>query len=190
VVAGAGDHTGGVPIPTLATPAPDAPPVRRWKRVLVVLFCLAVALFWVYVFATGPQEDHASKLDDTSFANIAEQRCAVAQAEIGALPPARTAKSPQDRAVVLAQANQLVDELIVDLRAVVPEEARDRSLATQWLDDYARYAQARHDHQAALARGEDPEFSVPAVGGRPITLQMDAFAQLNEMPACEVPQDV
>jgi len=179
-----------VPVPTLAPPAPGVRPTPTWKRVLVVAFCLAVVAFWIYVFATGPEENTASKINDAAFTEAAEVRCATAQAAIELLPPAHTATSPQDRAAVLAEANVLVDDMVRDLRGITPTAEKPRALVVQWLDDYEAYAEARHIHAAALARGEDPQFAVPAEGGLPLTRQMDAFAELNEMTSCEVPQDV
>ena len=187
---GRGGETDPVPTPTLAPPPPQAPSTRAWTRALVVLVCLAIVGFWIYVFALGPEDNEESRVGDEGFRAAAEARCAAAQAEIAALPPAYTATSPQDRAVVLAQANAVVDAMVADLRAMTPTDERDRSLVGQWLDDYDAYAAARRAHQEKLARGEDPQFAVPAVGGAPLTRRMDAFAEVNDMSSCEVPLDV
>jgi hypothetical protein len=182
--------TGRVPIPTLAPPTPDAPPTSRWRRGGVVLVALAIVAFWAYVFSIGENDDHESKVQDVTFAPAAEARCAQAATAIDALPPAYTAKSPQDRAVVLAQANAIVDAMVADLHTMVPGNARDASLVNGWLGDYDRYVEARHVQQAKLADGQDPAFAVPAEGGKPLTETMDAFATLNAMPSCVTPQDV
>jgi len=179
--------------PALPPPAPGVvtpPPASRWRRIAVGVVCLAIAVFWLWVFLIGPEDNDESRLQDTRFTAAAEARCAQAREVIDRLPPAYTARSPEERAEVLAEANVEVEAMVRDLRALAPSDERDGVLVSRWLDDYDGYVEHRHTYAEALARGEDKPFAVEAVGGQPVTRRMDAFATLNDMPSCEVPPDV
>lgn len=172
---------------------PRAQARPRWKRpvhVLLALVCAAFAVMWAFaLFINDPQP--AGVLDDVSWPPRAQAVCARARAEVDALPPAHTAHTPQERAVVLDRANDTLAAMVADLRALgLPASGRDASFVQQWLADWDGYVASRRAHADALRAGDDGEFSVADAGGEPVTERMDFWARVNDMPACVVPLDV
>ena len=165
----------------------------RWTPTSVGLLIAVVLiiLMWAYILSpwskTGPVP---TTLEDKGYATQAEQLCAATQAQIAELPKANTAKSPEERAGVLKQADGMVADLVNELHALQSKHADDRQFTDQWLADWDSYLASRQRYAAILATGEDERFTVEAEGGHPITERMDGFATLNKMPSCQVPLDV
>jgi hypothetical protein len=80
--------------------------------------------------------------------------------------------------------------MVADLRAAPSTDAATRDAVGLWLADYDTYIQDRRRHLARWAAGEDPPFAETAVGGKPISLGMDDFAEANDMSSCKVPEDL
>jgi hypothetical protein len=165
----------------------------RWTAgsVGLLVAVILIALMWAYILL--PFSKHPgtpTTLKDTSFTTAAEQACAAAEADIGKLPKAETAQSPEERAVVLIKANAIVAALVKSLEAIEPKTVGDRQFTDQWLADWNSYLASRQAYAQKLAAGEDDRFAVQAEGGHPITERMDGFAQINGMPSCQTPLDV
>jgi len=181
-------------------PPPTAPaelgrrqqPTRR--RVVTIglsALVLAMAVMWVYVLFFA-KADSPDQLAGSAWPTSAQAACQGFSDQITALPAARTAKTPQQRAAMIDQGNQLVAAQVAALTALPPPTvARDATLVTKYLADWSTYLANRRTYADDLRAGKDEPFSVAAVGsGGPITERMDAFSNLNSMPACVVPLDV
>jgi hypothetical protein len=165
---------------------------RRWTPTaiaLVVAVVLIIAM-WVYILGPWRNREVPTTLEDLTYAARVEPVCTAAQARIEELPPAATATSPQERAEVLDDANDIVAGLVADLHEIDPAVAGDREYVDQWMADWDSYLQSRRAYAAVLASGRDEQFTVQAESGHPITQRMDGFADLNDMPSCFVPLDV
>ena len=165
----------------------------RWTPTSIGLFVavILIVMMWAYILSPWSKTgDVPTTLQDKTYAAQAEQLCAATQARIAELPPANTAKSPEERAGVLKQADAMVAELVHELHALQPKVTDDRQYTEQWLSDWDSYLASRQRYTAILATGEDARFTVQAEGGHPITERMDGFATLNNMPSCQVPLDV
>lgn len=160
-------------------------------RVAGAAVFVAIAAFWIYAFLIAP-DDKVDALQDRSFVDRANAICEARYAELDALPPAHSSPTPADRAVVVDQSNEVVANLIADLReAAAPATGRDRELLDMWLADWDAYLQARIDFAEALRTNEDGAFFlVPARHGGQITETMDGFARTNRIMECLVPLDV
>ncbi len=183
-------------LPDETDPFGDGPPEDRLTRVGFVLAGGVVVLslaFWVWAFGPWVSRENPDRLENRAFPERAEVICRNANDAIDALPEARTATSPQDRAPVVEQANDILAAMVDDLRAAPEATANpdDAVLIGLWLDDYETFVEDRREHAAKLAAGEDVQLSVtaiPEVG--PIDGRIDGFARVNDMEACEVPLDV
>jgi hypothetical protein len=162
----------------------------RPGTVLALLAVAAMIGLWTYLFLIA-DPGVTDQLDDPAFAEAAAPRCERAQAAIDDLPDARDATSPEDRAPAVAEANEVLDDLVADLRSIAPAPTGegDGHLVDLWLDDWETYLQDRHVYADALADGEDTELLVTGRGGEQITLTMDHFADVNDMVPCQVPLD-
>ena len=172
-----------------------APPAstRRWTpgRVAVVLVVTALVAMWAYAFSGAARRESPLRVADRRWAADAEAACRPMVDAIAELPPARTATSPEGRAVVLREANAEVAAAVDRLAAVdAPADAGDRTMVERWLADWHTYLGDRERYAGQLAAGEDVPFRLTAVKGQAVTEQMDEFAAYNELEACRTPDDV
>jgi len=167
--------------------------LSRIGMVLAVGVVLLSLAFWVWAFGPWMSRENPDRLESRAFPEAAEVLCAATDRAIDALPAAQTATSPEERAPVVAQANDLLATMVADLRALpaATVDAEDAVLIDLWLDDYETFVEDRREHAERLAAGEDARLSVtaiPEVG--PIDGRIDGFARVNDMESCTVPLDV
>src|ERR1700681_1409939 len=98
-----------------APPAPRGIRSFRWYHGLLAVALGLIAVMWIYALGFAPK-GNPNRLHDTAWTANAESVCAAAQRQIAALPPAKTAKSAQERADVVDQANVVVADMIATLR--------------------------------------------------------------------------
>ena len=176
--------------PELSAGEPASARRFRWYHGVLAFVLFLIALMWIYAFffASGK---NTNRVADRSWAARNEQICAGAKAKIDALPPARTAKTPAERAGVLDVANSLVADLVNSLKAnKIVGTARDGHLVDLWLADWDLYLSNRRDYAAVLHQNLDKAFAVSLRDGTPITERLDGFADINDMASCETPGDV
>jgi hypothetical protein len=161
----------------------------------VIVVCALVSM-WGYVLflAFGPgRQPPIDRLDDSRFAEAAEERCAATLEQVNRLPVASASHTAAERADVLARANREYAAMLVDLdgfQSLVPA-GDQRQRANEWLSDWRtylgdrdRYADAlRTDPNARLLVSEKPG------EGQQITGWIDEFANANRMPSCVSPTD-
>lgn len=177
--------------PARPDPGGDTHRPSRIGFVAGALVLVASAVFWVWAFSPWAPRGNPDRLEDRTFPERAEQICSEASERIEALPPASDARTPQERAVVVQEANELLSSMIEELRGSATGTAEDVELISLWLDDYEVLLSDRERHAARLAAGEDPRFTVTATDeGSPIDERIDGFARVNDMESCLVPLDV
>lgn len=160
----------------------------RVGTVLAVLVVAATIGMWAYLFLIA-DPGVPDQLDDDTFPTEGQAICADAAARIDELPAAQDATSPADRAVSVADANEILTEMVADLRAIAPTEGQDERLTRLWLEDWDSYLADRADYADKLAAGEDAELMITARGGGQITVTLDHFAVVNHMLDCQTPLD-
>ena len=156
--------------------------------VLALLVVAATIGMWAYLFLIA-DPGVPDQLDDNAFPTEAQAICAEAVARIDELPPAADAASPEERGEAVREANDLLAAMVVDLRAIAPDEGRDERLTRLWLDDWDTYLTDRVEYADALLAGEDAELLVTARGTGQITVTLDHFAVVNDMLDCQSPLD-
>jgi hypothetical protein len=163
-------------------------------RIGPILGIAVVAVFvgmWVWLFAFA-DPNVPDELDDESFGPQAQEICEAARQEIDDLPLAQDAESPQARGRAVAHANDVLEQMVADIRPLAPTNEHDTPLVEAWLADWDTYLQDRVDYADQLLAGdEDAELLVTAraEGGGQITVTLDHFAEINEMPDCASPLD-
>jgi hypothetical protein len=169
--------------------ADDQP--SRIGRGLAILVVAGLVLMWLYVFTGAAAEDPPDQLDDTTFAEAAEPRCAEAVDDLEDLPAASEAESAADRAAVLDEANTVLTSMVDDLAAIEADNERDQQLVDLWIADWRTYLQDRRDYADLLRADDDAELLITAREGRQITLTIDRFASkvVNDMESCTTPLD-
>jgi hypothetical protein len=177
----------------MASPLTD-PEARRWTtgRVVVTVLVVAMVAMWGYVLylAFGPgRQAPPDRLDDPAFALAAQERCAEALDEIAALPRAVDARTADERADVVQDANRRLGDMLDDLEAMVPD-GEDGELVTEWLVDWRTYLADREAYVLALRSDPEAQLLVSAKDRDQITEYLDAFARDNRMISCGTPIDV
>lgn len=181
-----------------APSSPEAPPGRssQCARLAAAVVVVALLTMWGYVLylAFGPgRQPPVDRIDDPAFAQVAEERCAAALAEIGDLPLASESPDAEARADVLDEANALYGSLIDELDGLtmlVPDDAQRRNLE-EWIADWRTHLDDRDAYADALRTDPDARLLVSekAGEGRHITGWIDEFALANRMPSCASPTD-
>ena len=175
----------------------------RW---LAGLFVAGSFVFWAWAFSPWARTENPARLDDRSFAQWADQRCARAQTAIAALPTARQAASRAERADQVDRGTDEVERLVDDLRrraetslaeSTSGDGPPDGALVRDWLADWDVYIADRRGHSAKLRTADDdtPDrelrfLLVDMTEGSTYTERMDGFSRLNNMDNCQVPGDV
>jgi hypothetical protein len=170
----------------------DTDAKSRWTPtgIALIVAVIAIIAMWAYILGRWRNREGPTTLVDLTYSERAERLRAAARARIDELPPAATASTPQERAEVLNDANEIVAGLVADLHEVEPLVAADQQYVDQWMADWDSYLASRRAYASILASGRDDRFTVEAENGHPITQRMDGFADLNDMPSCFVPLDV
>lgn len=173
-----------------AAPVEPGTPARRLRvgTVLALLVVAATIGMWTYLFLIA-DPGIPDQLDDDTFPTEAQAICAAAVDQIDELPPAADADTPEERAVAVADANEILTIMVADLRAIAPTDGQDGRLTRLWLEDWGTYLTDRVEFAEALAAGEDAELLITARGTGQITVTLDHFAVVNDMLACQSPLD-
>ncbi len=168
----------------------DDAPRTRFGLIFAVVVVVGTLAMWAYLFLIA-DPNVPDQLDDEAFPRDGQDICEVATERIDELPDAREAETPEDRAPVVAEANEILTEMVADLRAIAPTEGSDGRVTRLWLEDWDDYIADRETYADALAEGEEAELLVTAreTGGQ-ITETIDHYAEINNMEDCAVPLDV
>lgn len=188
------------------TQTPDADPAvpgtdpldqgdgRSRKLVIGVFTAIGVVVAaWIYVIFFYRPELLIDELADRTFPRQAEEICAVAVARFEELPFASQAASAVERAREVERSNEIFDEMVRDLRTVVPTDPPEANEAVlEWLDDWDTYLDDRRAYVADLYEDPHARFLETAKGGpnKGITRAITGFAQVNRMDSCVTPGDL
>ena len=184
---------GAKPHPPTQDEAGD-PEIRRHRIYMAagIGIVALLAIMWTLAFSGWRDPGTIDKLDDPAFALAAEDVCASARVDLDALPGAPDATSPADRGSVVEIATDRLQEMVTELRGLVPNGTDDGLALNRWLDDWDLYLNDRRAHQAELLAGNDVRFVVSATAnGAQVSKSLDRFAELaNPMPSCATPGDL
>lgn len=98
-------------------------------RYLAAAFVMSTFVFWIWAFTPWARKENPAKLDDISFTEWANERCAQAQVMINALPSARQAGTTQKRAEHVKEATRHTADLVHDLHARSQSLSQSQSLS-------------------------------------------------------------
>ena len=160
--------------------------------VAVVLSFVGIWGYVMYLSVFEGRADLRDHLEDTRWVESAEATCVPTAASIERLPFASEIDSLDERADVLDVATGELEDMVRQLRGLVPpsdpEEAR---AVSRWLDDWEAFNRDRREYAQRFRAGEDEPFTVTDRGGYQIDVLLDDFAvKANDMPSCAPPDDV
>lgn len=167
----------------------------RIRRAAVVVAVVALVAFWTWALFFA-SKDSINMIGDEAWSQRAEQLCADAEAAREELADYREldegdrAALLTERAEIVDQATDIVEDTLDDVVSVTPTDDKGRAIVPQWEDDYRQYVADRRVYADRLRSGEDVPFSETAVDGIPISERIERFANDNRMPACAPPTDL
>jgi hypothetical protein len=180
----------------VSTVEADQPSTGRTTRGLVVVAIVSFVGLWGYVLYLAVFEGRqppADRLEDPTFALSAEDVCADALDLVDELPLATEATTPQERAMVLDQANDIFGSMLAELDGMTTLVTDEDELGRldAWLADWETFLGDREAHAGRLSDGEDSRLIVSEKPGegRHITGWIDEFALANKMDSCVSPAD-
>ena len=171
--------------------APEGPPRTRFGLWFAIVVVVGTVAMWVYLFFLA-DPNVPDQLEDDAFVEQAEAVCAATIDRIDALPAAQDAETPEDRGATVSEANELLAQMVQDLRAIAPANEHDAPLVEAWLADWDTFLGDRAAYAEDLLAGdEDAELLVTARGnaGGQITVTLDHFANINNIEDCATPMD-
>ncbi|MFN8053187.1 MAG: hypothetical protein U0Q22_17230 [Acidimicrobiales bacterium] len=172
----------------------DAAPstIRKWGMRTLIAIAASSSLVWIGAIVYGTFGDYhlSGWLEDRTFPKAAEPICKKAMADLKKFPQAHESKTPHDRAVVVRETTARLQEMLDDLRAVVPKTA-DAKWINLWIDDWGTHLKDRLDFARRLdTKGAGEEFFESTKANTQISKSLDAYAENNQMVSCETPGDV
>lgn len=177
-----------------AAPPPDQRPPRRWVRWALFAACLPIVAMWVYAYGFASKKA-AVHLDDTAWTQRAERICAAANAQRDELFDPRTIGEAgpdalRERADIVDQATLIIERMVDEIVAELPDSDVDRRLVRQWEGYYRTLIEDRRDYTAQLRDGGPNRFDETVVEDQPLSGYLDDFAKPNRMPSCVSPRDL
>jgi hypothetical protein len=180
---------------TTTVDAEPAPRTRRWKRGLFLLGAAGFLAFWTWALFFASKEA-VNRIDDRAWAERAQAICldaARARYELTDLTRIDRADAAmiRRRADVIDRSTDILDEMVDDVVAVMPDDEKGQAIVPLWEADYRIYLQDRRTYADQLREsGENLPFYETAQGGIPISERVATFAGDNEMSACSPPIDL
>ena len=156
------------------------------KRVLFVTMLLLFALFWIWALFFA-SKTAVNKVEDRAWAARAEEICAAVRPELRALE-AQASPDLAVRASLVRQSTGLLEQMLQDIVAVPPTDAKGQAIVPEWEADYRILLADRIRYAEMLESGTDGPFTETAVQSVPVTERIETFAGDNEMPSCAPPR--
>jgi hypothetical protein len=178
-------------------PAPERPP-SRWRvvaRVALVLGLVCFAAFWTWALFFASKEP-INRIGDRAWAARAEQICVTADRQRLELADFRTMEGADaalvnERADIVDRATDIIEQMLDDVMAQSPTDAKGQDLVPQWGSDYRTYIADRRLFTESLREsGENLPFYETEAGGIPISEKLEVFAADNNMATCSPPRDL
>ena len=96
-----------------------------------------------------------------------------------------------DLADIVDRATDIIEQMLDDVVAGTPSDAKGQDLVPQWEADYRTYIADRRAFTADLRdSGENLPFYETQVSGIPISEKLEVFAADNKMATCAPPRDL
>lgn len=176
--------------------ASDQPSMQqRLVRILLTVVVAGFAAFWIWALFFASKEA-VNRIDDRDWAARGELICVDATEQRLELTDLRTIADggPEliiERAAVLDDATDILDQMVDDLIAVPPSDVKGQGIVPLWEADYRIYLQDRRNYSDQLRQtGENLPFYETKVDAIPISERIATFAVDNEMPSCAPPYDL
>jgi hypothetical protein len=154
--------------------------VLLWGSVVLLL------AFWVWALFFAPKES-INMIEDRAWAERAEAICVAYDPQIRAFE-GRANADLDVRADLVDESTDLLSQMLDEIVAVTPSDAKGQAIVPDWEDDYRTLLDDRYRYADQLRSGENVAFTETAIDGVPITERIEKFALDNRMPTCAPPR--
>lgn len=177
-------------------PEDDSPRSALW-RIPMALAAVGFVAFWTWALFFASKES-INRVEDREWAARAEAICVAAQAQRHELQDLRRFDPNDPESLPLLaefadnidRATAIVEQMLDDVVAVPPTDAKGQEIVPLWEADYRAFLEDRRMFTAALRAGELPRFTETRVDRLPISEKVATFAVENEMNSCVPPNDI
>ena len=144
---------------------------------------------WAYAFFFAPS-GNPDRVENEVWLEKAETICSQALNEIDLLPLAKEAKTPADRAELIAQGTRVLEKMKASLAGLALNSEKDNFNTDSWLSDWDTYLGDRRNHVKRLTELGDIEPLLTATdSGKSVLERMNGFARENDLDSCLDPGD-
>jgi len=144
---------------------------------------------WAYAFFFAPS-GNPDRVENEVWLEKAETICSQALNEIDLLPLAKEAKTPADRAELIAQGTRVLEKMKASLAGLALNSEKDNFNTDSWLSDWDTYLGDRRNHVKRLTDLGDIEPLLTATdSGKSVLERMNGFARVNDLDSCLDPGD-
>ena len=167
---------------------------RRLLQVFLGSICLIIAIFWVYAFFFASKQG-INVLEDKAWTVRAEEICRNANLERDKLVDLRRINSVEgdalaERADIIDKATVIIQKMLDDVTAEVPNGVDDARLMEKWRSIYLSWIDARVNYTAKLRTGVNAPFAESMLEGSPESDSINDFTTNNRMKSCSSPMDL
>ncbi|MGI9605883.1 MAG: hypothetical protein ACR2P0_07060 [Acidimicrobiales bacterium] len=161
-------------------------------RVLATLFVIGAIAFWIFAFSPQARDMFVAPdgIEDEQLISQIIDRCQAALDDLDGIPPARTAETPGDRAVIVTDGTGILRSMVGDIGSFSDGSDDDHRLLNLWLADWDVYLGDRDRHVTRLLDEGDVRFLTTEENGVFINERMNGFSRRNELDVCQTPGDL
>ena len=167
---------------------------KSFGRVVIGTAISLLGIMWVYALFFASKES-INQIGDQAWQQRAESICnetAVARKELAdyRLITEMGPDALSERADIVDKATAMLVEMLNQLAASTPTDAKGAELVPLWIADYRTYIADRNAYSQMLRSGVNNAFAETMIEGLPLSEKIATFAADNYMVSCKPPRDL
>jgi hypothetical protein len=167
---------------------------KSFGRVFIGTAISLLGIMWVYALFFASKES-INQIGDQAWQQRAESICnetAVARKELAdyRLIAEMGPDALSERADIVDKATAMLVDMLNQLAASTPTDAKGAELVPLWIADYRTYIADRNAYSQMLRSGVNNAFAETMIEGLPLSEKIATFAADNYMVSCKPPRDL
>jgi hypothetical protein len=167
---------------------------KSFGRVFIGTAISLLGIMWVYALFFASKEA-INQIGDQAWQKRAESICnetAVARKELAdyRLITEMGPDALSERADIVDKATAMLIDMLNQLAASLPTDAKGAELVPLWIADYRTYIADRNAYSQMLRSGVNNAFVETMIEGLPLSEKIATFAADNYMVSCKPPRDL
>jgi hypothetical protein len=167
---------------------------KYFGRVFIGTAISLLGIMWVYALFFASKES-INQIGDQAWQQRAESICnetAVARKELAdyRLITEMGPDALSERADIVDRATAMLVDMLNQLAASTPTDAKGAELVPLWIADYRTYIADRNAYSQMLRSGVNNAFAETMIEGLPLSEKIATFAADNYMVSCKPPRDL